>query len=464
MAAMTTDAGLARVVVLTPKRRLDITLPEQLPVSVLLPALLRQGGDDLAVDGVTTGGWLLRRVDGAPLDAARTLANQGVRDGEVLQLVPRHLDWPEPEYDDIVDAVAAGARRSGRAWTPAATRSFGLAVTGLTLVMITVTVLLASGSWLTPAIVSLALAVLLLGAGAALSRTMADSVAGAVIGSFAQPMGLLGGLLILGGHQALSRFGAPQLLTGAGIMLVFAALGYVAVADLRQLFMGGIVASIGGIIGALLTVAGLPPVGATAIVMTVALLVGPVFPLLSVRLAKVPMPAVPRDAADLKASDTAPSFQQTVGRVARSAELLTGMLLGAAVITVVGAAVLAIGGDPTALALAATVSSAYLLRARMLVAARQRAVPLVAGVLGLAVTMLGVTTAVPGWARLGVVLPGLVVLVVLVCAATLSYSRHPPSPRLGRLADVFDVLLTLASGPLAAAILGLFGFVRGLAG
>src|SRR5262249_14923501 len=182
------------------------------------------------------------------------------------------------------------------------------------------------------------------------------------------------------------------------------------------------------------------------------------------RLAKVPMPAVPRDAADLRASDTAPSFRQTVSRVARSAELLTGTLLGTAVIAVVGVTALAAAGTPAALVLAATVSGAYLLRARMLVALRQRAVPLVAGVLGLTVTVLGVTVAAPDWARLGLVLPGLVVLAVLVCASALVYSRQAPSPRLGRLADVFDVVLTLAAGPITAAVLGLFQFMRGLAG
>jgi type VII secretion integral membrane protein EccD len=464
MPAITTDAGLARVVVITPKRRLEIALPEQLPVSVLLPALLRQGGDDLAVEGVTTGGWLLRRVDGAPLDAGRTLASQGVRDGEVLHLVPRHLDWPEPEYDDIVDVIAAGARRAARPWTPAATRSYGLAFTGLTLLMVPVTVLLAGGHWLTQAVVSLALAVLLLAAGTALSRTLADSVAGAVIGAFALPIGLLGGLLLLGGQLPLSRFGAPQLLAGSAAMLLLAAVGYVAVADLRHLFVGGIVASIGGIAGAALAMTNVEGVGAAAVVTTFGLLVSPAFPLLSVRLAKVPMPAVPRDAADLRAGDTAPSFRHTVSRVARSAELLTGMLLGTAASTVAGTAVLAASREPAALLLAGTVSAAYLLRARMLVALRQRAALLVGGVLGLAVTVLGVTLAAPDWARLGVVLPALAVLAALVCASALVYSRRAPSPRLGHLANVSDVVLTLAAGPLTAAVLGLFEFMRGLAG
>ena len=147
VAASSTETGLAKVIVATPKRRLELALPEHLPVAALLPTLLRQGGDDLADDGADTGGWLLRRADGVPLEPARTLSAQVVRDGEVLHLMPRRVQWPELEYDDIVDAIATGARRGGPPWTRAATRATGLAVTALTLLLIPVTVLMTGGRW-----------------------------------------------------------------------------------------------------------------------------------------------------------------------------------------------------------------------------------------------------------------------------------------------------------------------------
>ncbi len=464
MAAITTDTGLARVMVVAPKRRLEVALPEHLPVSALLPTLLRQGGDDLGTEGVATGGWVLRRADGTALDTARTLAAQSVRDGELLHLLPRHVDWPEPEYDDIVDAIAAGAKQSGPPWTKATTRAFGLSVTALTLLFIPVTVLLTGGRWVGPATAALVLSVVLVAAGIALSRALADSVAGAVVGALALPNGLLGGFLILGGELPLSQFGAPQLLMGSVTMLILAVIGYFGVADLRRLFVAGIVAGLGGVIGAGLAMTSVKGDGAAAILVTLFLIVSPAFPLLSVRMAKVPMPAVPRDADDLRAGDALPPFRQTVAQVAHSAELLTGALLGSAAITVVAVAVLAASGTLTGLLLAGAASGAYLLRARMLVAIRQRVAPLVAGVLGMTATLVGVTVAVPGWARFGLVLPVLVLLAVLVCAATLVFSRRAPSPYLGRLADVFDVVLTLSVGPLTAAVLGLFQVMRGLAG
>ena len=113
---MTATAGpdLARVTVSTPTRRMDVALPENAIVAELLPHLLRHAGDDLADDGEQHGGWTLRRATGAALDPTRSLGAQGVRDGELLNLAPRRADWPELAYDDIVEVIASGARRSGR--------------------------------------------------------------------------------------------------------------------------------------------------------------------------------------------------------------------------------------------------------------------------------------------------------------------------------------------------------------
>lgn len=119
--------GLARVTISTPQRRLDVALPEQVPLADLLPDVLRHAGEGLADDGERHGGWVLRRTDGAVLSTAQALLPQGVRDGEVLHLVPGDAHWPEPEYDDVVEAIADGARRRGGAWSPAATRGAVLA-------------------------------------------------------------------------------------------------------------------------------------------------------------------------------------------------------------------------------------------------------------------------------------------------------------------------------------------------
>src|SRR5690606_12912703 len=108
-----------------------------------LPEVLRRAGEaggdldgHLALDpwrGGTApgGGWMLRRGDGASLRGDAALSHQGVRDGDVLYLVPRNLTWPEPQYDDVIEEVAATARAHGRAWDAGATRAFALVAAGL---------------------------------------------------------------------------------------------------------------------------------------------------------------------------------------------------------------------------------------------------------------------------------------------------------------------------------------------
>ncbi len=172
---MVTQAGtgLARIAVVAPNRRLDLALPEHLPLVGLLPAVLRQA-DEEPSDGTSHGGWMLRRGDGSPVDLARTLAAQNVRDGETLHLVPRRTEWPELAYDDLMEAVADGARRRGVAWSPFATRLTGLIVAGVLLLLgLVVIVTSEEPGWLGGA-VALGAAGLLLVCGIVLSRAMAD--------------------------------------------------------------------------------------------------------------------------------------------------------------------------------------------------------------------------------------------------------------------------------------------------
>ena len=105
MTTANTGAGLARVVIVGPSRRLSLALPERVPLATLLPSVLAQAGEQVEQGpsdkpvGQPVTGWALRRSDGVLLDPTRPLATQDIRDGEVLHLVARDADWPEPEYD-----------------------------------------------------------------------------------------------------------------------------------------------------------------------------------------------------------------------------------------------------------------------------------------------------------------------------------------------------------------------------
>ncbi len=60
----------------------------------------------------------------------------------MLHLVPARAQWPELEYDDVVEGIAAGARRQGTPWAAATTRTAGLIAGGLVLAVALV------GTWL----------------------------------------------------------------------------------------------------------------------------------------------------------------------------------------------------------------------------------------------------------------------------------------------------------------------------
>src|SRR3954464_8972042 len=117
------SVALARVPISAPQRRVDVALPEHVPLAELLPEVLRHAGEGLADDGERHGGWVLRRTDGGALGTGQGLFPQGGRDGEALHLAPAHEQGPELEYDDVGGAIAEGARRRGSAWTASSTRT-----------------------------------------------------------------------------------------------------------------------------------------------------------------------------------------------------------------------------------------------------------------------------------------------------------------------------------------------------
>jgi hypothetical protein len=54
------------------------------------------------------------------------------------------------------------------------------------------------------------------------------------------------------------------------------------------------------------------------------------------------------------------------------------------------------------------------------------------------------------------------VVAALVLGAGLRYSKQAPSPYVGRIADIVDVLSIMALIPLACAVIGIFHSIQGL--
>lgn len=455
--------GLVRVTVAAPTRRIDVALPEQSSVAEIVPGLLRYAGEHLADDGVAAGGWILRRTDGSKLELGHTLASHRIRDGEVLHLVPSATEWPELEYDDVVDAIATGAGRTGRMWAPSHTRQASLALGSLFILLVMVAILRAvpqagTAAW------ALGAAVLLSAAGTVLARALGDSSAGALLGALALPFSFVGGALLLAGDRGLTELGAPDLLAGSAALLLTSLLGFVAVVDRAALFAGGFVAGLLGLIGGwLATTDSLEPFEAAAVVIGALLAFSPGFSALSVRLGRVPMPVLPRSTADLVRDDPQAPREVVYHAVIRADAFLTGLLVGTSLAGVVCQVLLVWSGRTSAIWYVSLLTVGYLLRARLYPVVRHRVPMLAVGVAGLVALAVGPLMSGPGIV-LATVSPLLLCLAALFMLIGFIASTRQLSPYLGRYGELLEVGVLLAVVPVCCAVLGLYGVLRGIGG
>ncbi|MGE5831107.1 MAG: type VII secretion integral membrane protein EccD [Micromonosporaceae bacterium] len=454
-------SGLARITIRAPRRRLDLAVPDQVPLAEILPEVLRRAGEAAGDLGPAPGGWTLRRADGVALGGATALSAQGVLDGDVLYLVPRNVTWPEPDYDDVVEEIAANARRRGRSWDATATRLVALAAAGLVLAAGLAALFTAGPMWSVPAALALGVAAVLLGAGLLLSRAVGDAAAGATAGGFALPYAAAGAALATGGAAPLSRLGPAALLLGGMTLLFASVLGAVAVGHGLRIFVAGGTVGAGCAAGALLATT-VSPAGAAAI-LVVAFVAGiGVVPAAAVRLGRLPLPVLAGPGPVEPAAR--PERSMVEAAVVRADEVLLGGLLGIAVVGAAGVAVLALSGGLAANLLGALAGVALLLRARLFPTVAARLPLLGAGLLGLAVAGSAGLAATGPAARLVAVASALGAVAVLLGIATAAYRRRAGSPYPARLADVLDVVTVIALAPVACAVLDLYARMRGLAG
>jgi type VII secretion integral membrane protein EccD len=456
--------GLLRVTIAAPQRRIDLALPEQASVAEVLPGVLTKAGEHLADQGAPDGGWVLRRADGAELTLGRTLGSHRIRDGEILHLVPRELDWPELEYDDLVDAVASGSGRLGAAWSPWHTRISGLACAAIALLVVITTILRLGAPWQEPAGWLLITALLLVAGAVTLARVVGDSGAGAMVGGIGLPCAALGGGLLLAGTANWPAIGAPQILAGSAALMLAGAGCYLGVVDGAVLFIGAASVGVLGVLGGWIGTSGALDGPDVAAILGAALLgFSPLFASLALRFGRLPMPILPRTTADLVRDDPLPPRKHVYGAVVRADGLLTGMLVGLMVVLSVCQVLLVLAETRSATIMVCLLSAGAFLRTRLYPIVKQRLLLLIPAMVGGAGLILGplsrqLTDPV------AVIAPAVVVLAALAIFFGLRYSNRRPSPYLSRYAEIVEIMVTLALIPVAAAVLGLYGAVRGWGG
>lgn len=450
-----------RLTIMSATRRVDLVVPVQISGAELLGVVLSSLGRDLADRGTAEGGWILQRVTEAPLDLSASVAANQLRDGDLLHLRTRACELPEVAFDDVPDVVATGVRTRTARWQPLHTRRAAVAGAAV-LLTFALAALVASGPpWTTTAVCCGAGAGLLLLAAVAMGRVFNCHGAAMTAAAFAVGYAFACGATAAAGPHRLSALGAPELLVGSCAALLSAAillatLGAGMAGLVAAMTLGGLTAVGAGIA----TATTLPPAGTAAIVATVGLALSPVLPTLALRLSRLQMPAIPTDVDDPRRNAATPDAPQITRQAVRADRFLTGLVAGMA-LSLAGAAVI-IGADGVGERIPATMLGLIcLLRARLFAGRGQRASLLTSGLVALIAVLAEAAVSASAALRVAVfAIPAVVVaLVLLGLAASLPGRRN--SPLVSRAADVAESVLVLSVIPLALAVLGVYGAIRG---
>ena len=385
-------------------------------------------------------------------------------DGELLYLRPWVTALPPVASDDIADEIAGVHDGPGR-WGARDGRRVALGA-GAAALAAGVVVLLRSGPpWPVPAMSAGLLAVLLLAAGAAVSRAAGDAGAGAVLGYAALPYTFAAGVLAPLRALPLAHVSALAMLAGLALVMTAALIGATAIAHGMAVFFGVAVAAAFGIAAAALACLwpGLTAAGAAGLVAAPALALTPLVPAVAFRLARLPLPPVPASAEDLRDD----AFIAGTGADVRSRALaadrfVTGAVSGLGLLGAGAGIVLALGRSGLAPVMCAALACVLLLRSRVFRGRAQRLWLVIPGYGSL--TWLAVVLAGRSMRAAGPDLLALVAATVIVVGTGIWLPAHRPSPFWGRAADVCDTALIISLVPLALGVAGVFGFLHGLGG
>ncbi|MFI6290909.1 type VII secretion integral membrane protein EccD [Nonomuraea sp. NPDC050790] len=451
---------LCNVTIVGPGRKADLTLPADIPLPHVLPGLLRMLGE-VGGDAAAAPGWTLQRLGGAPLDLEQSLAELGVLDAEVLYLRPRESALPPAIFDDVADVVSTRVREGAGTWTEAHTRAAGAAGATALLVLLAAGLVTAGLPPLLGTVVFAAIAVLLIGAGAVLSRAMGDSTPGALLGHAALPYGFLAGLFTQGGPTGA---GAPHLLAAFACTALAAGVAGMVIAHGIPGFLGtAVAATCGAACAAAVMLTGAAPAGVAAVAIAVLLALSPLVPTLSFRLARVPLPELPATAEELRADNQRLDAAAVQERTLLAQRYATGLTVAVGLAGLAAQALLVLHDRWIAYAMALTIALTLILRGRVFSGVGQRAWLLGSGITGLAMTAFALTSKGGIIGALAVAI-GAVWVALLMVGIGRTLASGKPSPFWGRAADVFEVILIVELFPLAAGVLEFYGWIRGLSG
>ncbi|MBS2965324.1 type VII secretion integral membrane protein EccD [Actinocrinis puniceicyclus] len=456
-----------------PNVRVDVALPEDVPLAELLPDVLRMA-DQWQSEGAHAG-FVLARLDGSELDTGMSFAAQGVRNGDLLYLRPATDTLPPPVYDDVVDAIAQSVADDRRMWGATHFRRIGL--TGGA-------VLLALGAWVLwtandphgmPAFVAGVMALLLTVFGGLRSRVYGDHAGGAVLGGAAVPYAFLAGLGALPISPG-AGLGRSHFIVGCSAVLIVAVTGAILQDEHDEPYLAAaIAAAAGAIAGAVGLATEADPAKLAAGAGTVAIAAIGFLPGLALRAVRFPMPQLvdgaPQVSSTAQKAALPPGNDDPVDtaaidrRARRSHELLTGLTAACGLIVLLSTFVLAFAGTGRsggawAQGMAGILGLAALSRARLFRRSAQVGTLVWGGVGTIVVLLVGVGMHVSAFARQTWLFGAVLAAGLILVAVAFALPKRSLSPRWARSIDLLDGLLLASVIPVLLGVLNVYASVQ----
>jgi type VII secretion integral membrane protein EccD len=466
------STGFCRVTVVAPDRRIDVALPDDVPVAELCAHVLRLSGRTQA-EGEPAGFNLVRR-DGAVLEGGLSLAAQRVLDGELLALRPYADSLPPPVYDDVVDAIATAVDRDNRRWNDELMRAAGLAG-GFVLLVMTGFVL-----WFAdpgrhdmhspPGVLAGVLGVVLTAFAGIRARAYDDRAGAVALGLAALPHLLIAGSGILAPHTDEGA-GRMQFLTACVTVLVASVVLIALLPYGDAPFVGAALLAAAGALAAFGVIASdSPPRYAAAVAAVCSVALVGFLPGWSARFARLPIGF----RAQGEAADDPVDYRRIAAQARRGHELLLGLVCGCSAVVIGAVAVLGFTRSGWAQLLALATGIAAMLRARLFRYTAQVAALMTAGVVGLGLLVLGLALTPPHDAlrhltggdhgpldtRTVWITAAAAAGAALLTAIALIVPRKGVSLFWGRTLDLGEALVLLCLVPLCLAVLKIYSRVR----
>ncbi|MCZ7457639.1 type VII secretion integral membrane protein EccD [Streptomyces sp. WMMC940] len=474
--------GFCRITVVAPDGRVDVALPEDIPLADLYPEILRLSGQSPA-EGAPVGYHLVRR-DGTVLDSARSLISQRILDGELLSLRPFADSLPPAVFDDVSDAVASAVARDRTLWTDGLMRGAGLFGGSVLLVLLAFVLWSADPRHDThglPGVLAAVAGVLLLALACVRARVYADRGAAVAlgIGSMANAAVAGAGLLPVASGQGVGRL--QFLLACAAVLVASVILMMVAPGGDGPFVAFAFAAAVGTLVTFVAIMTGMEPPETAAVCSPLAVGALAFLPGLSTRFARLPVGfEPPRTAVGGYGADPAPQGPVDAERIAAQArrghELLVGLVGGCALLAVGSAAVLGFSDDVWGRLLALATGIAMLMRAHLFRYTAQVGCALAAGLGSLVLLGLGLSLNPPAellaaalkgdgagldirtvWLSAAVAAVGAVII-----AIGLIVPRKGVTPFWGRFLEIAETFVLLTLVPLCLAVFGVYHSIRAL--